>query len=337
MNIPSNLMLDNREEYLKEIGASPQSGGFGSDQGGQMAACALCQRHSLAYICIFSSNYVSVVDINEAERLLDITVGQGPLDIDINKFNLCAYVSNYIENTVSVIDLRESKTVKTIPVGKSPAGVRVSPDGRFLYVVHYGEPAVYVLDACSLKKITEIPLPSNGFQIDITEDGLTAFVSLRPAAQIAVIDLSVNLVVKVIAAGEGTECVQINPTNRLVFVSNEDGNTLTAVSIPLAEPAAPNIPTPPGPVGLAFSPGGSRLYCANRQDNSVSLFRVFTHSEITRIPAGQGPYGAAMASGGRLLVVTNTFEDTAAIIDTRSNQVISSVTVGYAPAFLAIL
>ncbi len=204
-------------------------------------------------------------------------------------------------------------------------------------MVHYGEPSVYVLDAATLEKVTEIPLPSIGFQIDITASGALAFVSLRSASQIAVIDLSVNLVVKVIPAGPGTEDVRVSPLNRLVFVSNEDGNTITPVNIALAEPATPELRTPAGPVGLAFSAGGSRLYCANRGDQSVSVFDVFTHSEINRISVGQGPYGAETANGGLQLVVTNTFEDTVSIIDTRVNAVTATVTVGFAPAFLAIL
>ncbi len=337
MNIPSSLMLDNREEYLRQIGASPQAPiqSAAENIGPESYGCH--RRRRLAYICVYADNYVSVVDIDNARKLLDIPVGSGPLDIDINRVSLYAYVSNFFGNTISMIDLRDNRTVRTVPVGLSPAGVRLSPQGRFLYVVHYGQPSVYVLDAYSLERVTEIPLPSIGFQIDITENGTLAFVSLRNAAQIAVIDLSVNLVAKVIPAGAGTEDVRISPTNRLAVISNEDGNTITPVNVALAEPATPNIPTPAAPVGLAFTHGGSRLYCANRGDNSVSVFDVFSHSEITKIPAGQGPYGAEATAGGRLLVVTNSYESTISIIDTHLNAVISTVTVGYAPAFLAIL
>lgn len=337
MNIPSNLMLDNREEYLSLIGAPAQQAAAFLNETLLPETCSRWRRHTLAYICIFGSNYVSVVDLSDARRLLDIPVGLGPLDIDINRVGLLGYVTNFSDHTLSMIDLRINRTVKTVPVGSYPAGVRLSRCGRYVYVVHYGEPSVWVLDAYSLDKVTEVPLPSTGFQIDITANGALAFVSLRSAAQIAVIDLSVNLVVKVIAAGAGTEDVRVSPMNRLVFVSNEDGNTITPVNIALAEPAEPALVTPDRPVGLAFSFGGSRMYCANRGDQSVSVFDVFTHREINKIIVGQGPYGAETANGGRLLVVTNTFEDTASIIDTRTDSVTSNVTVGFAPAFLAIL
>jgi YVTN family beta-propeller protein len=92
-----------------------------------------------------------------------------------------------------------------------------------------------------------------------------------------------------------------------------------------------------GAVGLALTQEGRRLYCANREDASVSVFDVFTHAQLARIPAGRGPYGAQTASGGKSLVVTNTYENTASIISTRLNRVTATVEVGDAPAFLAIL
>ncbi|MDF2655378.1 MAG: hypothetical protein K0R19_1852 [Bacillota bacterium] len=337
MNVPSGLMLDNREEYLKQINATLPAGNFESKEAIRRNIFSRCQKPALAYICIYASNYVTVVDVNDARRLFDITVGEGPLDIDINRHAPYAYVTNFFDSSLSLIDLRINETLTTIPTGRQPAGVRVTRDGRYVYVVHYGEPVVFVLDAYRLEKVTEIPLPSIGFQLDFTQNGTLAFVTLRNTSQVAVIDLSVNLVVKVLPAGAGTECVSVSPTNRLAMVSNEDGNTLTPINVQLAEPALQNIPTQRGPVGLAFTPSGRWLYCANRYDNTVSLFDTFTHSELTSIPAGQGPYGAELANSGKQLVITNTFENTVSIINTRINQVTATVEVGPAPGFLAIL
>ncbi|MDF3000840.1 MAG: beta-propeller repeat-containing protein [Bacillota bacterium] len=337
MNVTSGLMLDNRKEYLKQINATLPAGSFEPNEAIRRNIFTRCPKPALAYICIYASNYVTVVDVNDAKRLFDITVGVGPLDIDINRHAPYAYVTNFFDNTLSLIDLRINETITTIPMGLQPAGVRVTRDGRYVYVVHYGEPVVFVLNAYSLEKVAEIPLPSIGFQLDFTQNGTLAFVTLRNTSQVAVIDLSVNLVVKVLPAGAGTECVSVSPTNRLAMVSNEDGNTLTPINVQLAEPALQNIPTQQGPVGLAFTPCGRWLYCANRYDNTVSLFDTFTHSELTRIPAGQGPYGAELANSGKQLVITNTFESTISIINTRTNQITADVTVGPAPAFLAIL
>jgi YVTN family beta-propeller protein len=193
-----------------------------------------------------------------------------------------------------------------------------------------------VLDAYSLQKVTEIPLPAMGFQIDISTDGLLAFVSLRNTAQVAVIDLGVNLVLKVFKAGAGTEDVKISPTNQLAFVSNEDGNSITAINIQLAEPALPTIATSGGPVGLAFLQWGRTLYCANRMDQTVSVLDVFSRVETAKIQVGNGPYGLAASIDERLAAVTNSYEDTLSIIDTRMNRVYATVNVGFAPAFLTI-
>ncbi|QOX61976.1 hypothetical protein FRZ06_00705 [Anoxybacterium hadale] len=337
MNVTSGLMLDNREEYLKQIRATLPAGNFEPNDAIRRNIFTRCPKPALAYICVYGVNYVSVVDVNNAKRLFDITVGVGPLDIDINRHAPYAYVTNFFENTLSLIDLRINETLTTIPTGIRPAGVRVTRDGRYVYVVHYGEPVVSILDAYSLEQVAEIPLPSIGFQLDFTKNGTLAFVTLRNTSQVAVIDLSVNLVVKVLPAGAGTECVSISPTNRLAMVSNEDGNTLTPINVQLAEPASPNIPTQGGPVGLAFTPSGRMLYCANRYSDTVSLFDLFSHSELISIPAGRGPYGAETVNSGRQLVITNSFANDISIIDTRTNQITADVTVGPAPAFLAVL
>ena len=336
-SLGGSFMLDNREEYLNQIVKSEHMTSVQSADAYLEVARARSKGHPLAFICIFASNYVSVVDLAEARKLMDITVGLGPLDIDINRPCNMAYVSNFSGNSVSVIDLRNYITINTVTVGRQPAGVKVSRDGRYLYVVHYGEPVVYVLDSYNLQKVAEIPLPSTGFQIDITADGLLAFVTLRNAGQVAVVDLTVNLVVKVFMTGTGAEDVKISPTNQLAFVSNEDGNSLTPINVQLAEPASPNIPTAGGPVGLAYTHWGRTLYCANRYDQSVSVFDIFTRAEIAKIEVGNGPYGAAATSDERLVAITNTFEDTVSIIDAMLNRVYSTVTVGFAPAFLAIL
>lgn len=335
MNIPNHLMLDDRKEFLHLFKKTTPIAPTFDEAAREQATFARSKGHPLAYVCVYGSSYVSVVDVMEARRLVDINVGIGPLDIAINRHDLSAYVTNFTENTVSLVDLRGSETVITATSGKKPAGIKVSRDGRFVYLVHYGEPNVYVLNARSLERIAEIPLPSIGFQLDLTADGSLAFVSLKSTAQIAVVDLTVNLVVKVIPAGAGAEDVKVGP-DRLAFVSNEDGDSITPVNVPLAESASSFLPTSSGPAGLVFTNGGSRLYCANRQDRSVSLYDVFTRRELKKIPAGNGPYGLTAVRSG-LLLVSNSYEDTLSIIDTRKNCVTSSVAVGPAPSCMAVL
>ena len=337
LKLKGSMMLNHRDEYLKQF---DKAGGLSITQSADAysaAAFARCHGHPLAYICIFSSNYVAVVDLVQGRRLFDITVGLGPLDIDINRNSNRAYVTNFSENTVSVIDLIANAVADTVTVGSSPAGIQTSPDGRYLYVVHYGEPNVYVLDAYTLQKIVEIPLPAEGFQIAITNDGSFAYVTLRTAGQVAVIDLHVNLVVKVLSTGAGAEYVVFDHANRLAFVSNEDDNSVTPINVQLAQAAFPNIATSPGPVGMVLTQYGRTLYIANRLAQTVSVFDVFSRTELLSINVGNGPYGLAATTDERIIVVTNTFENTVSLINARENKVYATVIVGFAPAFLAIL
>ncbi len=337
MNLKGSMMLNHREDYLKQIVRAEGAALAPSADPYAAASHARYHGHPLAYICIFSSNYVAVVDLAQGRRLFDITVGLGPLDITINRYGNRAYVSNFSENTLSVIDLIANAVSDTVPVGSFPAGVKTSPDGKYLYVVHYGEPNVYVLDAYTLQKIVEIPLPSEGFQIDITKDGAFAYVTLRNAGQVAVIDLRVNLVVKVLSTGAGAECVVFDQENRLAFVSNEDDNSVTPINVQLAQAASPNIVMSPGPVGMVLTHLGKTFYVANRLAQTVSVFDVFSRTEQLAINVGNGPYGMAITTDERIIAVTNSFEDTVSLISACDNRVYVTVTVGFAPAFLAIL
>jgi YVTN family beta-propeller protein len=193
------------------------------------------------------------------------------------------------------------------------------------------------MDANTLYLITKIPLPNSGFQIDITKYGSLAFVSLHQSGQVAVVDLNVNLVIKVIESGSGAEDVKISPTSPLVFISNEFASNLTPVNIDLAEPAITPIATGSAPVGLAFNSSGRKLYVANRNNDTVSVIDVFTHREITKIKVGNEPYGAAATCGGRLVIITNFSGNNLSVIDTKIDKVIHTAPTGVGPAFLAIL
>jgi len=335
--IKGPIRITNREEYLKLKEESRKNNNVFLNEGHEKIEKVKYLRHPLAYVCDYFGATVSVVDIVDAVKLMEIRVGDGALSIDISKKNNYAYVTNFLANTLSVINTANNRLVETLLVGSNPAGVKVSKDGRFVYVVHFGEPFIFVLDANKLEVVTKIPLPSPGFQIDITKGGRRAFVSLHNIGKAAVVDLDVNLVVKVIDTGSGAEDVKISPASPLVFISNEFSNNVTPVNTNLAEPAVTNIGTGNSPVGLAYSSGGRKLYVANRDDNYVSVIDVFSHSEITKIKVGKEPYGAAATTSGRLVIVSNFSSNSLSIIDTKRDKILSTALTGAGPTFSAIL
>lgn len=327
------LGIANKDEYFRLKEENGESEFY--NEGYERLNKSRCCGHRMIYVCDYIGGTVSVVDIVDSEKLMEIKVGDGPLGIDISEDNKYVYVTNFFSNTLSVINTGYNKVVETVKVGDKPAGVRISKNGHFVYVVHYGEPFVYVLDRNELDIVTKIPLPSPGFQIDITEDGTLAFVTLHNTGKVAVVDLEVNLVVKVFHTGSGAEDIKISPVNHIAFVSNEDGNDVTPINIFLAEPATTNINTGKAPVGLAFGFCGRKLYVANRNENTVSVIDIFSHKEVRKIEIGKEPYGAASIDE-KFILVSNFEGNSISVIDSRIDKVVDTINVGRGPTFLVV-
>jgi YVTN family beta-propeller protein len=58
------------------------------------------------------------------------------------------------------------------------------------------------------------------------------------------------------------------------------------------------IPVGSGPVGVAASSDGSRIYVANRESNSVSVIDAAARRVITNVTVGEGPNGLAIRPDG---------------------------------------
>ncbi len=83
---------------------------------------------------------------------------------------------------------------------------------------------------------------------------------------------------------------------------------------------------------------GTRLYVANRDSGTISIFDTTGYDHLATIPAGPQPFG--MAVSGTMLYVAN-FEDhtvtsTLTIINTISNTVVGSAPVGLHPIHVAV-
>ena len=74
----------------------------------------------MLYVTNFGSDTVSVIDPTTNTVIKNITVGDGPISIDIDTFGDAMYVANYDSDTVSVIDPTTNTVIKNITVGNSP-------------------------------------------------------------------------------------------------------------------------------------------------------------------------------------------------------------------------
>ena len=94
------------------------------------------------------------------------------------------------------------------------------------------------------------------------------------------------------------------------------------------------------PLGIAFTPDGSKLYVANALEagvyaNSVSVIDTETKSVIAAVDVGNYPFGVAVTPDGNEVYVANWGDTTISVIDTDTNEVTASIETGKSPTGIA--
>jgi uncharacterized protein (TIGR03118 family) len=90
------------------------------------------------------------------------------------------------------------------------------------------------------------------------------------------------------------------------------------------------------PVGVAFTPTGSRVYVTNSDSDSVSVIDTATNTVITTIAVASFPQGIAITPDGARAYVANTSSNNVAVIDTATNTVTTTIAVGISSNGVAI-
>jgi|GEM_PF-1357575 len=298
----------------------------------------------LAYVANFIDNTVSVVEIRTGRKVTDIPVGSCPYGIDISPNRKYVYAANMDDATLSVISTRKNRVVNTVDLNKtpfsadSPIGVKVSNNGKYIYVAGFGSNNLLVVSAHLQQVVAEVPFPEGTapYDLDITADGQLAYITLLFVGKVAVVDLKVNLPVKLIDVEKWPIGVSIARRRSLAMVANQESKSLSAINTAMAE-ASPNAIDVNGPGDVVLSSRGNIAYVSNWDDSNIGIIDVFLHQQIGNIPVDDRPDRLALTADDRFLVVSNKLSNTVSIIDTRLREVTATATAGYHPAFIAIL
>jgi LPXTG-motif cell wall-anchored protein len=90
-----------------------------------------------------------------------------------------------------------------------------------------------------------------------------------------------------------------------------------------------------GPYGVAVSPGGTKVYITNVDDDTISVFTIAT-SVVTTISAGAGPFDVAFSPDGVKAFVTNFTGNTVSVIDVATDTITATIPVSATPYRVAI-
>jgi YVTN family beta-propeller protein len=211
------------------------------------------------------------------------------------------YVSNEMSGDIAVIDVATHLVKARIPVGKRPRGIRASPDGTLVYVALSGSPiAGPGVDPKTL------PLPER------KHDG------------IGVIDVAAGRLVKTLPSGTDPEQFAVSLDGRRLFISNEDGATLSVLEVALGQ-IVKAVPVGAEPEGVDLSPDGRYVYVTSENDSTVTVVDTGTLEPVATIPVGPRPRSTGFALDGQRAYVSAENGSLLNVIDTAEHRAIGTI------------
>jgi YVTN family beta-propeller protein len=119
-----------------------------------------------------------------------------------------------------------------------------------------------------------------------------------------------------IPVGKSPRVVSVNPSTNMVYVANNDENTVSVIdgktnNIITAFPVA--FPVGKGPSGVSVNPSTNIIYVTNRDDNTVSVIDGKTNHITATIPVGDSPRDVSVNPSTNIVYVVNG-DDTVSVI-----------------------
>ncbi len=150
----------------------------------------------------------------------------------------------------------------------------------------------------------------------------------------------------VTAAGSVASSIFLPPGSRPVFLvmnfganlysANSGTNSVGVISATLSAMTAA-VPVGRNPVALAETSDGSKVYCVNNADNTVSVISTIDNTvQGAPIRVGSSPVWAAMSPDGSTVYVVNQGSNSVSMINTTTDTVVGELAVGTAPNFLLV-
>ncbi len=172
---------------------------------------------SRAFVANIGSGSVTVVDVASASVVRSIPTGDGAEGVAVTPDGREVWVSNRAENTITVLDAVELDVLATVPSADFPIRVVFSPDGQLAMVTNARSAELRVFRVADrqeeLVAPIKAPVVDEGPQVLAFEgsavpigvladpDGRHVYVAAASADVVAVVDLEVGEVVRLIPVG----------------------------------------------------------------------------------------------------------------------------------------
>ncbi len=273
-------------------------------------------------------------------------------------------------DSITLVDTMTMKKLEEIPVGNDPRSVSFTPDSGSVVVTNRGSADVTIIEVTGLKRRTQIPVGPMPY--GVVTDGQRAFVAEFALGNLAVIDLSNNLVLKRLHIGPFPAGLALlpkgpdpkNPDNEsqsglllathffdglvtvvdletLTVVARASTGVATSLSQFLVVASSKEIAYLPqtrsNPTNTALTFDTTVFPVVNALD--LTDFSLLTRDRITIDTADQPvsiPFAAVLSADESRLFVVNAGSDNVSVIDLAGNKGLANIDVGANPRGIAI-
>jgi YVTN family beta-propeller protein len=104
-------------------------------------------------------------------------------------------------NTNVVLSADDLSVLSTEPTGKAPVTNAWTPDRRYSIITNGEDTVAQIVDARTFKDLKRVTIGPGGSNIGFSKDGKTAFIAVRGANSVAVIDMEKLALTSQIKAG----------------------------------------------------------------------------------------------------------------------------------------
>lgn len=318
------------------------------------------------FICQYSMNQVSVIDLATGKIVREIPVGAKPIALIKSPDNRLVYVANTGTGDVYAIDTASGEIDARISIGNQPVAMAINKKGDILYVLDYFFNRVSVVDL-NLKAMTGFyELNTFGFQermeppdccsgvfgepmgagrkpsaLVLDEPNNKLYVGNLGTWDVAVIDLAEEREVEAFDAAFGiNEMFLAGPDNSLYIsaAGNEEEINDFILKLNLkGGGSSDKIKVGQKPVSMALAVDGRMIYVLTQNDGQLTGLSIPDGDIVGQCSVGGEPADIVLSEDGSKAFAADYLNGTVTIIDTRNYTVIKTIEAGITPKALVYI
>ena len=187
-----------------------------------------------------------------------------------------------------------------------------------------------------MKKISVI-ITAIVFLAPVLFAGTPLYVAHNKLNKLTVIDTAVNSVVEDIPLQVDVKDMMLDPSNKFLYFVSHDYNALYRLNTRAGRLDSKYTRVGYGPVSVAISPDGKKLYTANSKSMSISVVGLPSVEAKKTIDLPAAPKIIAITGDGRKGFVAMSGREGVAVIDLKSDRVIKTIPTGADPWGLCLV